>query len=308
MALVNGFLIHLVILFVWTRTVTSGFLPNVNCNTRLTVVPTTSDTSYRFYPYFVNLHRCQGSKGRNPPALMECVPAQVETVNVEVRPLQTADKSNGFLSIQGKMYLPMVNHTSCKVQCAFKREDCRKPNVYDEAGCKCVCNLGLIGPAGMICGATCTVAACAKTPKPVETGVSTSIRIVAPANAKKGVRLLKAVYTTAKTMIRQHAVASKKQDESNKIKHEAGFSFAIKSKISSKDKPRISDSDDHEEKPHETTKFRVTFKEILRRQSRVSSSLRKRSSAYSSSCPGPQTPLITSPSQDNIAEDVFFQE
>ena len=82
---------------------------------------------------------------------MECVPAQVETVNVEVRPLQTADKSNGFLSIQGKMYLPMVNHTSCKVQCAFKREDCRKPNVYDKAGCKCVCNLGLIGPAGMIC-------------------------------------------------------------------------------------------------------------------------------------------------------------
>jgi len=125
-------------------------LENLECHPRPAVV----QTKPMFYPYFVSLHRCNGSKGTHPPSKFRCVPKTTKDVPVVV-----------FNSNGGKV-LVMKNHTECQTECTITRDSCKYPNVYDPAACSCKCHhsfppssFGSCGPnktwSSIRCGCQC---------------------------------------------------------------------------------------------------------------------------------------------------------
>eukprot|EP00794_Sanderia_malayensis_P014097 gene14097-15569_t len=110
-------------------------LPNLLCQARPTVVPT--DPLY--YPYFVSLHRCNGSRGTTSPVRFRCVASEEENVYVPVR-FQRHEK-----------VVVLKNHTKCQTECVIKKNECPYPNKYDPVSCTCSC--GYINPPSDIkCG------------------------------------------------------------------------------------------------------------------------------------------------------------
>eukprot|EP00794_Sanderia_malayensis_P014088 gene14088-15560_t len=118
-----------------------GSLPNLNCYSRPEVLATSNETSFPYFPYFVKLHRCSGSKDRTPPLLVQCVPEEVKYVPAYVRRL--SDKKS--------LTIYLKNHTKCKTECVLKKDQCKSPSVYDPSKCSCVCNADLVGPPGLKC-------------------------------------------------------------------------------------------------------------------------------------------------------------
>ena len=116
-------------------------LLNLECKPRPAVVTTSSRPVFDYYPYFVHLHRCSGSKGKTSPQLVRCVADRVEKFRIEAK-LSTSFK---------KVEVEVVNHTSCKNECVMKRNECRPPARFDPQSCKCICDLGVLGPYGKIC-------------------------------------------------------------------------------------------------------------------------------------------------------------
>ncbi len=99
-------------------------LENLNCHTRPTVVP----THPLYYPYFVSLHRCNGSCGTNSPARFKCVPSKQKAVEITVRH-----------GLETKV-VKLSNHTECTTECVIKEGNCVYPNTYDGKQCTCKCN------------------------------------------------------------------------------------------------------------------------------------------------------------------------
>lgn len=118
-----------------------GFLPNLDCYPRPKVTPTTTDLSFQYFPYFVQLHHCAGSKGKIPPLFVRCVPEKVEKVVVEV------DQK----LLKRKVNVVLYNHTRCKTECILKKEDCKRPVDYNAEKCMCYCDAKAVGPPGLNC-------------------------------------------------------------------------------------------------------------------------------------------------------------
>ncbi len=110
-------------------------LQNLLCQSRPAVVP----TDPLFYPYFVSLHRCNGSWGTHSPARFRCVPSAEENILVPVQ-----------FGREEKIVI-LKNHTKCKTECVVKKEDCPYPNRYDPVSCRCICNHAT-APKDIQCG------------------------------------------------------------------------------------------------------------------------------------------------------------
>lgn len=112
---------------------------NLLCEPRPAVVPT-MPTMPVFFPYFVSLHRCNGSFGTQSPSRYRCVPKTETEINLRV--IKAFDSRT----------ITLMNHTSCKSECVIKRENCLFPNDYNPSSCECKCNHPT-APAGVTCPA-----------------------------------------------------------------------------------------------------------------------------------------------------------
>lgn len=103
-------------------------LPNVECKP----IPTTvalDDPLHRFNPYYVTLHRCQGSVQTTNPNIKKCV----VTVSKELTVIAYS-KEKGWIKV------PMKNHTKCGSECQANPTDCHHPvQSWNQDKCKCVC-------------------------------------------------------------------------------------------------------------------------------------------------------------------------
>ena len=84
-------------------------------------------TNPKKHPYFISLHRCDGSCGFKPPSLYKCAPREESDVKFNTFDPLTYTKGT----------MVMKNHTSCKSVCATKESDCPKPNVFSNCYCSC---------------------------------------------------------------------------------------------------------------------------------------------------------------------------
>eukprot|EP00112_Aurelia_sp_Birch-Aquarium-sp1_P016875 Seg386.3 transcript_id=Seg386.3/GoldUCD/mRNA.D3Y31 product="hypothetical protein" protein_id=Seg386.3/GoldUCD/D3Y31 len=124
--------------FTISATKAQGHL-NLPCESRPAVIPTVPARPV-YFPYFVSLHRCNGSYGTHSPAQYRCVPKTEETITLTV--------SKAFDS----RTVTLKNHTSCKVECALNRENCPAPNDFHPNSCTCKCH-HKAPPAGVKCPA-----------------------------------------------------------------------------------------------------------------------------------------------------------
>ena len=99
-------------------------LRNLQCYARAAVVATKPS----FYPYFVSLHRCNGSNGTLPPHQFRCVPKKTKNVQIMIHNKEVVQ------------FITLKNHTECEPECTIKKEDCKYPNVYDPIRCTCECH------------------------------------------------------------------------------------------------------------------------------------------------------------------------
>ena len=116
-------------------------LHNLECMPRPAVIPTSSRHDVEYFPYFVNLHRCEGSENKTPPVLKKCVADKVENFRISAQ----------LTATQKRVKLMVVNHTSCRTECAGNRNACKPPAHFDEQSCKCICDRGVEGPGRKQC-------------------------------------------------------------------------------------------------------------------------------------------------------------
>ena len=116
-------------------------LVNLDCKPRAAVIETRSGPKFDYYPYFVKLHRCSGTWKETSPLLVICVPDKVEILRTRAK-LAEGSKA---------VTLEVVNHTSCKSECVMKRSECLAPARFDDKSCKCICDIGVVGPHGKQC-------------------------------------------------------------------------------------------------------------------------------------------------------------
>lgn len=102
---------------------------NEFCRPRPTLVAIDSP-NYKFFPYFVKLHRCGGSCDNVQPSVKSCIPLQWKVVNVTVQVVGTS----------ATQVIQEQNHTRCGCDCVMTPDKCNfeledwKP---DTCQCKC---------------------------------------------------------------------------------------------------------------------------------------------------------------------------
>lgn len=102
---------------------------NEFCRPRPTLVPI-DNPDFKYFPYFVKLHRCGGSCDNIQPSVQSCIPLEYNEVSVTVQVVDTSE----MRTIKEK------NHTHCGCECVLSPEDCDfeledwKP---DTCQCKC---------------------------------------------------------------------------------------------------------------------------------------------------------------------------
>ena len=105
---------------------------NEYCRPRPTLVAI-DNPSYKFFPYFINLHRCGGSCDKIQPSVLSCVPTRSTEVPVTVQVVGTKRWTK----------ISMQNHTSCGCECTLSPSQCDpiwenwKPDL-----CQCRCKYG----------------------------------------------------------------------------------------------------------------------------------------------------------------------
>lgn len=110
----------------------SVHVENEYCRPRPTLVAI-DKPNYKFFPYFINLHRCGGSCKKIQPSVRSCVPTQYTEVPVTVQVVGTKQ----WIEIS------MRNHTSCGCECTLSPSQCDpiwenwKPDL-----CQCRCKYG----------------------------------------------------------------------------------------------------------------------------------------------------------------------
>jgi len=120
-------------------------LQNVVCGTpHETVIAL--DPNYRYYPFFVKLHRCAGS-GHVSPFLRHCVPKSsgYEELNIEVYTKESNFKKVATILVK--------NHTSCVHECKAKADCNCSVEDWDDDTCTCKCRYPDEPPKELACKA-----------------------------------------------------------------------------------------------------------------------------------------------------------
>lgn len=106
-----------------------GFFPNSpTCSTRKVLI-TLDAPRYQYFPYFVEVYRCNGVCSTVSPNLQQCLAAAWNNITGAV--LDLSSKSLKTVTVQ--------NHTNCKCACVAKKEDCSENEEFNEGNCQCNC-------------------------------------------------------------------------------------------------------------------------------------------------------------------------
>lgn len=102
---------------------------NVDCNTYEDVVPTDERKLYRYIPYYVKIHRCQGKNRWESSTGKICLPTKQKAVvfKVEQRLYASAPLIN----------ITLYNHTSCTTKCKTNSSVCQGSAKWNEYTCTC---------------------------------------------------------------------------------------------------------------------------------------------------------------------------
>ena len=107
-------------------------LPNVQCNEPVPTVVAVDPPRHRFRPYFVSLHRCQGSVDNLSPNVKVCRATTYRNVQLEA-----------FSMEKMRHYVVTVrNHTRCGSECAHEASPLKcdlRVQEWNEDKCECVC-------------------------------------------------------------------------------------------------------------------------------------------------------------------------
>ena len=108
------------------------FLVKVNnefCKPRPTLVAI-DNPDYKFFPYFVKLHRCGGSCDNVQPSVQSCTPLQYNDVPVTVQVIGTSETK----------IIKEKNHTRCGCECVISPDECdSKFEYFRQDMCQCKC-------------------------------------------------------------------------------------------------------------------------------------------------------------------------
>ena len=107
-------------------------LPNVQCNEPVPTVVAVDPTRHRYRPYFVSLHRCQGSVDDFSPNVKECRATAYQ--NIQIQAFSTETMRNAVVTVR--------NHTSCGSECAHQASPLKcdlRVQEWNEDTCECVC-------------------------------------------------------------------------------------------------------------------------------------------------------------------------
>ncbi|KAJ7374008.1 hypothetical protein OS493_009336 [Desmophyllum pertusum] len=105
---------------------------NEFCSPRPSLVPI-DNPNYKYFPYFVKLHRCGGSCDTIQPSVQSCIPLQYEEVPVTVKVVGTLETK----------IIKEKNHTRCGCECVISQDNCNlefedwRPDL-----CQCQCKYG----------------------------------------------------------------------------------------------------------------------------------------------------------------------
>ena len=102
-------------------------LPPVKCNEPV-LATVKVDPQHRFFPYYVRLHRCEGSWEGFSPKIKKCVATGRKEIEIKV------------FSVERKKseLLHMYNHTSCGAECTTDK--CKSYVEWlNEDTCECEC-------------------------------------------------------------------------------------------------------------------------------------------------------------------------
>lgn len=118
-------------LFLWAITAIEGAiqLANVKCDKPLPTTVAVDFPQHRYYPYFVRLHRCQGSVNLDSPNIRECVETTYMERKVEVFSTKTWKRS----------VVIVRNHTSCGSVCKANPECRDGVQLWNGKTCSCEC-------------------------------------------------------------------------------------------------------------------------------------------------------------------------
>jgi len=105
-------------------------LPGVKCNEPV-LATVEVDSQHRFRPFYVRLHRCEGSWEEDNPKIKKCVATGKKEIEIKVFSLERGKSE----------LLRMYNHTSCGAECTTGGPDKCDLRVerWNEETCKCVC-------------------------------------------------------------------------------------------------------------------------------------------------------------------------
>ena len=105
-------------------------LPGVKCN-KPVLSTVEVDSQHRFRPFYVRLHRCEGSWEEVNPKIKKCVATGQKDINIKV------------FSFERNRYefRRVYNHTSCGAECTTGGPDKCDLRVerWNEETCKCDC-------------------------------------------------------------------------------------------------------------------------------------------------------------------------
>ena len=128
----------LVILFFPFPVAESTELPGVKCNEPV-LATVKVDSQHRFRPYFIRLHRCEGSWKEVNPKIKKCVATGQKDINIKV------------FSFERNRYefRRVYNHTSCGAECTTGGPDKCDLRVerWNEDTCKCDCRFNDAPPS-----------------------------------------------------------------------------------------------------------------------------------------------------------------
>lgn len=119
-------------LFLWAVSAIEGaiYLPDVKCDKPILTTVAVDFPQHRYRPYFVRLHRCQGSVNHKSPNKVECVETAYTELKILVRSTNPFKKGERLVR----------NHTSCGPACKANPTECRdEVQQWNGETCSCEC-------------------------------------------------------------------------------------------------------------------------------------------------------------------------
>ena len=106
------------------------YLSSIQCNKPIKATVAVDAPLHRFFPYYITLHRCQGSWQLVSPNVKECVATASSEIKIKV--LSTATWKIKELTV--------YNHTKCGSECKTSPAECNyRVQEWNKGTCKCEC-------------------------------------------------------------------------------------------------------------------------------------------------------------------------